>query len=233
LEASFRELAHEDGDVFLPNPSPSTPVDFVFVAMEPSLGRWAHTRAEARAKIDAGFRNFAFHLEDFILHFCIRTYLCTHGQTYHLTDLAKGAMLVRDADLTRRERWDRWYPLLRKELTLVAKPGARVCAVGSQVESYLQSKRLNYPMTSILHYSSQAAVYRERAVHGRETEFEGFASTLTLNQILQVAELVMAEAGFTANLLDHTLSRLRAARLTDSRKKLAFTYKIEFQNWNS
>jgi hypothetical protein len=142
-------------------------------------------------------------------------------------------MLVGDAGMARRQRWGRWYPLLQKELALIAKPGARVCAVGSQVETYLRSKRLVHPMTSILHYSPQAARYRKYAVYGREPEFQRFASTLTLDQILQVAELVMTEAGFSADLLTQTLRRIGTRNLTDSRKKLAFTYKTKFQNWTA
>ncbi len=36
LEDTFRRLADEDGTIYLPNPSPSGPVDFIFIAMEPS-----------------------------------------------------------------------------------------------------------------------------------------------------------------------------------------------------
>jgi hypothetical protein len=32
--------------------------------------------------------------EDFILHFCVRRYLCGPAQQYHITDFSKGAMLV-------------------------------------------------------------------------------------------------------------------------------------------
>ncbi|MBD04581.1 MAG: hypothetical protein CME24_09585 [Gemmatimonadetes bacterium] len=41
LEAKFRDQAEHDGSVYLPNPGPTGPVDYVFVAMEPSLGGWA------------------------------------------------------------------------------------------------------------------------------------------------------------------------------------------------
>ena len=40
LEARMRTLAEADGDVFLPNPEPSPPVEYVFICMEPSIGRW-------------------------------------------------------------------------------------------------------------------------------------------------------------------------------------------------
>ena len=37
LEERFRLQAETDGDVFLPNVPPLGPVDFVFIALEPSL----------------------------------------------------------------------------------------------------------------------------------------------------------------------------------------------------
>jgi hypothetical protein len=38
LEKTFRRLAKEDRAVYLPNPRPRGPADFIFIAMEPSLG---------------------------------------------------------------------------------------------------------------------------------------------------------------------------------------------------
>jgi hypothetical protein len=39
LEARMKARSEADGDVFLPNPEPLGPVEYVFVCMEPSLGR--------------------------------------------------------------------------------------------------------------------------------------------------------------------------------------------------
>lgn len=50
LEARMKALAEADGDVFLPNIGPPGPVEYVFICMEPSLGRWARSPAEAKAK---------------------------------------------------------------------------------------------------------------------------------------------------------------------------------------
>ncbi len=115
LEARMKVLAEADGDVFLPNPEPSGPVEYVFVCMEPSLGRWARSADEARAKVKAGFRNFISSIETIILHYCIRQYLCEPTEQYHITDLSKGAMLVKRAGVTRTQRYDRWYGLLLEE----------------------------------------------------------------------------------------------------------------------
>src|SRR5581483_6448975 len=97
LEQEFAQAAAVDGDVYLPNFTPSGPVDAVLIGMEPSLGRWARTSSEAAAKIAAGFRNFMWSPEDFILHYAARRSLCSRAGTYHITDISKGAMTVENA----------------------------------------------------------------------------------------------------------------------------------------
>src|SRR5438105_177291 len=94
LETRMKALAEADGDVFLAVPEPEGPADYILIGMEPSLGWWARDADEARQKVEAGFRNFLFSVEDFILHLCVRRYLCGAGKRYHITDLSKGAMLV-------------------------------------------------------------------------------------------------------------------------------------------
>jgi hypothetical protein len=58
LEDRFRARAEADGDIYLPNVEPSGPVEYVFIAIEPSLGRWAGSPHEAKGKVKDGFRNF-------------------------------------------------------------------------------------------------------------------------------------------------------------------------------
>jgi hypothetical protein len=140
LEERMKALAVADGDVFLPNPEPEGPVDYVFICMEPSLGRWARSPEEAKSKVDAGFRNFLFSAETSILHFCIRRYLCESTQRYHITDFSKGAMLVKGAGLARAQRYDRWYALLLEEINLVATSDAAIVAVGNVVFQHLRAE---------------------------------------------------------------------------------------------
>lgn len=60
--------------------------------MEPSLsGRLAE---DLRSRVADGSRNFLNSIEDFILHFCARRYLCNPGERYHITDVSKGGMPV-------------------------------------------------------------------------------------------------------------------------------------------
>jgi len=94
LEERMKALAEADGDVFLPNPEPDGPVQYVLICMEPSLGWWACSAGHARSRVEAGFRNFLFSIEDFIVHFSARRYLCGPEERYHITNLSKEAMLV-------------------------------------------------------------------------------------------------------------------------------------------
>lgn len=126
LEERFAATAAADDDVYLPNFTPTGPVDAVLIGMEPSFGWWARTPAEAGQKIAAGFRNFMWSPEDFILHHAARRSLCPAGETYHIADISKGAMTVKRAHIDRRARYARWAALLDEELRLVAKRQRRV-----------------------------------------------------------------------------------------------------------
>jgi hypothetical protein len=59
--------------------------------------RWARNAGEARSRVEAGFRKVILSIEDFVLHFCVRRYLCGAERRYQITDLSKGAMLVEHA----------------------------------------------------------------------------------------------------------------------------------------
>ena len=102
LECCFKQQVIQDNktweSIYLPNPIiPKTKVNYVLIGMEPSLGAW--TKKESNGKnrikmaqnmIDGGFKNFAFSIEDFIVHYSIKHYLCLDKQEYYITDLSKG-----------------------------------------------------------------------------------------------------------------------------------------------
>jgi hypothetical protein len=229
IEQKFAGAAAADGDVYLPNLTPSGPVDAVLIGMEPSLGRWARTPAEATAKIAAGFRNFIRSPEDFILHHATRRYLCSVGETYHVTDISKGAMTVERARVDRRERYDRWAALLIEELQLIAKPDAHVIAIGRDVGAFLKRHGLDRGVTSIMHYSPLANAARNASVMGRETEFRAFSETLSMQDILDVAADIMRENAVPHAMSAETIAGLHKATLSESRKKLAFIYSTDFK----
>lgn len=228
LEARMKALAEVEGDVFLPNPEPLGPVEYVFVCMEPSLGKWARSPEEARAKVEDGFRNFVFSIEDFILHFCIKQYLCQPKQRYHITDLSKGAMLIERASVARTHRYDRWYELLMEELDLVATSGASIFAVGKAVARHLARRAFPKPFTTVIHYSGQAARARAAGIVGHEESFEQFRGSVSLKLVLATAEEVL-NASVPARFRDETFARLAGSHLSDSQQKLIFNYKLAFQ----
>jgi hypothetical protein len=228
LEERMKALAKADGDVFLPAPAPDGPADYVLIGMEPSLGWWARSADEARSKVDAGFRNFLFSIEDFILHFSVQHYLCTAGERYHITDLSKGAMLVDRAVVARVERYDRWYGLLQEEINLVATPTAGIVAVGSVVAQYLKRRRFDKQFTRILHYSSQAGPARRAGLIGHEESFKAFAGSVSLDNLVATARNVLTSARVPALMRAETISRLKMSQLTTSRQELIFNYKLAF-----
>jgi hypothetical protein len=230
LEARFTAQAETDGDIYLPNVEPPGPVKYVFIAMEPSLGRWARssnpeTRArEAKARVGAGFRNFvADEVGDVVLlHHAIRHYL--GAESYHLTDFSKGAMLTEPAKSLRTERYDRWYPLLIAELELVG-PDAQIFAVGKEVAKHMRRRGSLQPPV-ILHYSGRWPQHRTAAIRGHEPEFAVFRSTVSLNDILATAEKVLEPV--PALLRNTTLQALRKTELTKSKLELLFAYRLAF-----
>lgn len=229
LERRMKALAEAEGDVFLPNPEPQGPVDYVFICMEPSLGRWARNADEARWRVEAGFRNFIFSIEDFILHFCVRQYLCGAEQRYHMTDLSKGAMLVEHASSARTERYDRWYALLEEELDLVSSTGTGFVAVGKLVSKHLKRRGFSRPFTGIIHYSGQAASARKARTVGREGSFESLKASVSLDDLMADAKDVLLGAGVPVEIRDETLARLAKSQLSESRRQLIFNYKTAFE----
>jgi hypothetical protein len=228
LEQKFAATAAVDGDVYLPNFTPSGPVDAVLIGMEPSLGWWARTPAEATAKIAAGFRNFMWSPEDFILHYTARRFLCSAGETYHITDISKGAMTVEKAHIDRRARYARWAVLLDEELRLIAKPDAHIIAIGRDVSVFLKRHGPDRDVARIVHYSAQANAARNAAVIGREAEFRAFSERLSMQHIVDVAEEIMRENAIPAAMSAETMARIQKAKLSESRKKLAFIYSTVF-----
>ncbi len=230
LEERMKELAESQGDIFVPNPEPEGPAQHVLICMEPSLGRWARSADEAKSKVEAGFRNFLFSIEDFILHFCARRYLCRRNEGYHITDVSKGAMLVKRANLDRAARYDQWYPLLLEEIDLVADPNASIVSVGKAVSTYLEKRGFQKPFTSVIHYSGQAARARNKAIEGQQDSFDAFRESVSLEDVLTTAKEVLRSSSVPCDLSDEVLARLAGNQLTVSRKKLIYIYKVVFES---
>ena len=228
LERKFYQRVQADFDDFglsstlLRNIKPENPVDFVLVAKEPSL---------ARGKLLEEDRNFSSSIEDFILHFCIRNYLCKGAETYYLTDLSKGAMAVERARDDSLRRYENWYPLLKEELRLVAKPGkTRMIAIGNDVKDFLSSKNLCEDLKKVLHYSPVATGHREKAIQCWADSFPKFLETIEVGDIVKTARTVWTEIGHSQSEIERRVKQLqRGSGLTESRQKLMFYYKNRFE----
>jgi hypothetical protein len=228
LEKRMKALAVADGDVFLPNPEPEGPVDYVFICMEPSRS-WAGSAEEAEAKVKEGFRNFLVSIDVQILHFCIRSYLCKSTPRYHITDFSKGAMFVKHARRERNQRWDRWYPLLQEEINHVAPSDAAIVAVGSEVFRHLKRLRFQRRLTQIIHYSPLAGRARNAAIEGHEDSFEAFKGSVPIEDVVATAKQVLRDARVPDKVRAEALSRLEGKQITTSRQKLIFNYKLAFE----
>ena len=172
--------------VYLPCMKPENRVDYIFVGMEPSFG-WADSVEDGEKKVEDGATNFGASAppDDSrdpldLLKLCIVRFLCQPGETYHLTDVSKGAMPVAMADIDREQRYKEWYPLLLKEIDIVGKPGAPVIAIGKTVQSFLKRMdlkgRTGRPLYDVLHYSNMAARSRKTQAERDPTGFEAFTS---------------------------------------------------------
>ena len=209
---------------YLPSFAPLGPVDYVLVAMEPSTGvSGGHDGGDSGPAL-----NFSWSVEDFILHYCVRRYLCRSGESYQLTDLSKGSTTVKDAGLRRRARYERWYPLLRDELALLNKPGkTRLIAIGRVVEDFLSRKGLCEQVERVLHYGRAGAAHRVKEIQPWAGDFAEFLRRFDEQAFQSSVPEVLAGTPLSP-WSDFRPEGGRPYRLTESRMKLMFYYKNRF-----
>lgn len=233
LEGEFRKQIENDKkhgvkSKLVHNIEPKEPVDFVLIGMEASTGVPGEggQSTEDKGQVE---RNFAWSTEDFILHHCIRNYLCQTGETYYLTDLSKGSMTVDKAGEGRQCRYKRWYPLLKKELRLVAKPRkTRVTAIGNEVEGFLKKKKLCQRVQKVLHYSPQTVPHRRRAIKSWKDGFRAFCEEDHGEAFEETVRAVLQDADMDSYICDRVSGRGNRSKLTNSRLMLMFYYKNRF-----
>lgn len=236
LEKEFCEQVQKDWDLglrcrLLRNMMPDGPVDFVLIASEPAGNELHEKRDDWDEAKKRKSRNFVGSFAAPLLHFCIQKYLCRGSETYHLTDLSKGIMPVSEARKEPWERYERWYPLLKKELKLVGKPEqTRIIAIGRTAQKFLTSKNLCGSDDWILHYSGQATAHVPKKIKPWIDEFPDFAKTVSFSNIVKTAKGVCAKAGYSEDDTRSTLQKLhKGVRLSTHRRKLMFLYKKTFE----
>jgi hypothetical protein len=228
LEQRMKTLAESDNHVYLPNPEPTARVNYILICMEPSRN-WARSAEDARARIASGFRNFLVGIEPMLLHLSVRRFLCEKGQQYHITDFSKGAMFVKDAGAARADRYDRWYAVLQEEIDLIAAPDARVIAVGKAVAEHLRRREFPREVTPVIHYSPRAGRARTARLHGHEDRFREFESSISSEDLLATAQEVLDESGVTPEIYKEAFTRVARSQLSESRRKLVYCYKLDFE----
>lgn len=235
LETAFEEQVGKDnfdldldpGSKFLPSIPPEGPVDYVLIGMEPSF-RGAFGEA---ACDDHPPKSFSGSMEDFILHFCVENYLCKGNRTYYLTCLAKGGMPIKIVTSVRNRRYRMWYPLLKRELDLVLKPNGIVIALGSLVDSFLRKQKLSRIHAKVIHHGRTVGGYRVEIPRRYPERYSAFAQTVSRTDIEDTARRVMKDAGMPLSETENTMQRLwSGSGLTESRKRLMFTYLCQFEN---
>lgn len=224
--------------VYLPNVTPNRKVRNILVAMEPSF-KWASNESNGDAKVQAGFRNFLFSVEDMIVHFCADKYL---DGGYHITDVSKIAIKTDNASAIREEAWTRQKNLLIEELTLLGSDDCRVIPVGKSspagsgewIEKNLKGnatlKNIRF-CEPVLHYSFNASKYRTKAAGADPDAVEAFRRFVQdWDQAEFIAKATECMSRMENCESDKTRLRKRiSAQLTPSRLHLAFTYMIEFE----
>lgn len=219
--------------IYLPNFKPKNKVKYIFVAMEPSFG-WIKSLAKEdieRAEKDVikkdNFYNFLYSVEDFIVHWCIREYL--KPDSYHLTDVSPIAMKVKDANRPglRKEIYKKMEQFLKNEIKIYGKKDCKIFCFGKKSVEFVK-----HPIY-LLHYSPNAAKHRKTKVDeiGND-KFEKFKEPKG-QEIYKTAEGIIEEYGVTGATKDKILEKLEKSLcskdLGESRKRLIFIYKTEFQ----
>lgn len=218
--------------VYLPNYIPRDKVENIFIAMEPSFGRWSKgNESFAKEKISNGFKNFLSSAEDFCLHYSITNFL---SDSYYVTDISKAAMTTANANKIRDEIYPECIGLLKEEIKEMSKPRCQVYFIGQKVEQWL-SGEMNGKY--ILHYSGNASNKRNEKAKEYPEEYNDFSGKLRETDFLEFIDGKLMNSGIGMAIAKEIFGKFFKkiklqpnSVLTDSRKKLIFTYYKEFNN---
>ena len=149
---------HGIESVFLPNVEPTGQVDYVLVGMEPGLSGCDKDFETAKKKIAGGkCENWGRYPQENTLVFAVWKYLCDEDKaTYYFTDLAHGSMKAGSKGTNDRAKYRRWFPLFEEELGLVAKPDAKIIAIGHTARDFLTRAGIHGYAGVVSHASGNA-----------------------------------------------------------------------------
>ncbi len=168
-------------------------------------------------------------------HYYIRKYLLQNGERYHLTDLAKGGMDIKEAKRTATVRYERWYPLLEKEIHLLTKPGkTKLIAISRKVAVHLRRKLAGKRhVHRVLHYSRTVReVHIDKNIEPWREQFHEFSKSVDEDAFKRDFEesikAVLHDACMDSY-IDRRPEGGKPINLNDSRsRKLMFYYKNKF-----
>ena len=220
------ERGYDFDMVYLPNKLPKKEVKYFFIGMEPSFGGWKNKK-EFEAKIKQGFVNFYISKEDFILHYAIHRYL---SADYHITDVSKIAMFVRNADSVRSFIYPFWRKHLKEEIELFQDKERVIFSIGGTPEKELIKVFPNDNIRRILHFSPAARGARKKIPELYPDEFKYFKKSIDTEEMKETCLNILYENNMSEDLftLIKTKGIERLTNLTESDYQLMFTYKKEF-----
>ena len=236
LEEEFKNIVSQEnnnglGGIYIPNPVPSKIVDYIFVGMEPSLGGWTNKKnqqQDAIQQVNDGFKNFLLSDKDLLLHFAIRQYLLKSRQLYHITDIAKGALLVKDAKKLRSKRYPIWEKSLVNEFKLLSKNTTKIISIGADKDQIQTLNNIvgNDSFSTILHFGAHSTNLRAKIQeYDLCNEFKQYKKSFDYNLLWETVENIYRDFPQTER---HTRKRSYFNNLHDTKIMLPFLWKQAF-----
>ena len=230
LQSRWRQLAIDRGHQYLQYLAPRAPVDFVLVGKMTSIGE-----RDAGEIPPGGFPdvpppgyNLLLSMGDLILNYGAHRHLCRPGERYYLTDLGKCAIPPKWAKgKILKSEFTAWYPMLLRELDLVAKPGATVIPVGSATGAFLKAQP-NFPYrltTPILHWSTAAVSAAKMAASFFPCEWNEYRRSTSWEDLRNSTEEILFEAGLGQHM--DVVHRRFKDKFREFHAHYMFTYKKE------
>lgn len=229
LKASY---ANKDM-VYIPNPVPKDKVEYIFITMEPSFGRWARSEENAIKMLKKGFKNFLWSHEDMVFNYAIYKYL---SKSYYVTDISKIAMMVDNGNKLRKEIYPFWIKHLLEEIELFGKHTYKVFFVGNQVQMWLHNYIDKIHVAEkITHFSILAASKRNQIAKANKKLYQKFLTEEALDEgtILDFTRDLLEKSLCNSELVNDIFVRIASSNgfMNETRKKLIFSYYLAFNNY--
>jgi len=216
--------------VYLPNNYPTNRAKYVFITMEPSLGRWGKDEIKAKKRIADGFKNFLWSSEDFIFQYAISKYLSVD---YLITDISKIAINSKVANINRQDIYKEWIVYLEKEIKKMSIIKPVIFSVGNVVDVFIKKNIPRISPTKIIHYSPQAGNARKKARFENETKYQEFKTKIlpSEEEIRSFIQKLLNKSIVNCELCKEIFDRFNNKTiLTESRTELMYTYYSVFIN---